>query len=72
MLSWEISSGRPPFDDSYDVNLAIQIVQNLRETIIPGTPTDYSNLYTGKYNFEFNFNLLSEYRKAFICDNLNL
>ena len=58
MLLWEISSGRLPFDESYDVNLAIQIVQGRRETIVPDTPLDYSNLYIGKYNF---FNLLSEY-----------
>ena len=51
MLLWEISSGRPPFGVSYDVNLAIQIVQGCRETIVLKTPIDYSNLYTGKYNF---------------------
>ena len=51
VLSWEISSGQPPFlDESYDVNLAIQIAQGLRETIVSGTPIDYFNLYTGKYN----------------------
>ncbi len=50
VLLWEISGGRPPFGVSYDVNLAIQIVQGRREAIIPGTPTEYSNLYTGKYN----------------------
>ena len=52
MLLWEISSGQPPFGISYDVNLAIQIVQGLRETIVSDTPIDYSNLYTGKYNFK--------------------
>ena len=51
VLSWEISSGRPPFDEPYGVSLAIQIVQGLRETIVPDTPIDYSNIYTGKYNF---------------------
>ena len=51
VLLWEISNGYPPFgDESYDVDLAIQIVRGLRETIVPGTPTEYSNLYTGKYN----------------------
>ena len=51
MLLWEISSGQPPFDEPYGVSLAIQIVQGLRETIVSDTPIDYSNIYTGKYNF---------------------
>ena len=51
MLFWEISSGRPPFyveDKPYDIDLAIDILQGLRESIIPGTPEDYVNIYTGK------------------------
>ena len=53
VLLWEISSGRPPFHlyGNYDISLVMRIVQGDRETIVPGTPTDYSNLYTGKYNF---------------------
>ncbi|CAI2188774.1 15528_t:CDS:2 [Funneliformis geosporum] len=38
VLLWEISSGRPPFyvkGLEYDVTLAIDIVQGLRESIIP-------------------------------------
>jgi serine/threonine protein kinase len=53
VLSWEISSGKPPFYSEsvpYDISLAIQIVHGYRETIVSGTPVDYSNLYTGKYN----------------------
>ena len=49
VLFWEISSGYPPFNtSSYDVNLALQILQGRREAIIPGTPNGYANLYTGK------------------------
>jgi serine/threonine protein kinase len=50
VLLWEISSGQPPFiDESHDFSLFLQISQGYRETIVPGTPIDYSNLYTGKY-----------------------
>ena len=51
VLLWEISSGHSPFkDESHDATLALQILQGRRETIVPDTPIDYSNLYTGKYN----------------------
>ncbi|POG65435.1 kinase-like domain-containing protein [Rhizophagus irregularis DAOM 181602=DAOM 197198] len=51
ILLWEISSGHPPFkDESYDLSLFIQISQDYRETIVPGTPIDYSNLYTECWN----------------------
>jgi hypothetical protein len=51
MLLWEISSGHPPFkDESYDISLVLQILQGYRETIVPDTPPDYSNIYTGKHN----------------------
>ncbi|CAI2183219.1 16037_t:CDS:2 [Funneliformis geosporum] len=30
----------------YDINLAIDILQGLRESIIPGTPVFYVNIYT--------------------------
>ncbi|GBC22181.2 kinase-like domain-containing protein [Rhizophagus irregularis DAOM 181602=DAOM 197198] len=47
VLLWEISSGqRPFFKDDYDVRLAIRIHVGSRESIIPGTPREYSNLYT--------------------------
>ncbi|CAI2196923.1 144_t:CDS:2, partial [Funneliformis geosporum] len=38
VLLWEISSGRPPFyvkGEEYDVSLAIDILQGLRESVIP-------------------------------------
>ena len=51
VLLWEISSGKSPFEgESYDTSLAVRITRGLRETIIPDTPIDYSDLYTGKYN----------------------
>ncbi|GBC18159.2 kinase-like domain-containing protein [Rhizophagus irregularis DAOM 181602=DAOM 197198] len=48
VLLWEISSGKPPFyveDEQYDIDLALEISQGLRETIVPNTPVEYSNLY---------------------------
>ena len=54
MLLWEISSGQPPFyveNVPYDASLITQILQGQRETIIPNTPADYSNLYTGRCIF---------------------
>jgi serine/threonine protein kinase len=51
VLLWEISSGRPPFcNESYDVDLAMEISQGLREKTIPNTPEDYINIYIGKLN----------------------
>ena len=62
VLLWEISSGQPPFyveGESYDGSLAVQILQGHRESIIPGTPVDYSKLYTGRYkHLNFNFNCI--------------
>jgi serine/threonine protein kinase len=53
VILWEISSGQPPFkDESYDASLAMRIIQGYREKIVSdNTPSDYSILYTGKYNF---------------------
>jgi serine/threonine protein kinase len=58
VLLWEISSGKLPFkSETYDAGLVMRILQGHRETIVPNTPTDYSNLYTGKYNFFFKINI---------------
>ncbi|CAB4379583.1 unnamed protein product [Rhizophagus irregularis] len=44
LLLWEISSGRPPFcDETYDVGLAVEILQG--EKPIPNTPDDYVKIY---------------------------
>jgi serine/threonine protein kinase len=57
VLLWEISSGQLPFyNEKFGVGLAIKISQGQREKIVPNTPVDYSNLYTGKCNL-LNFNL---------------
>ena len=53
VLLWEISSGQLPFyikGEQYDIDLAIEILQGLREKSISDTPKDYVKIYTGKYN----------------------
>jgi hypothetical protein len=52
ILLWEISSGNPPFhEETNKSDLIYDISQGRREATILGTPNDYSNLYTGKYDF---------------------
>ncbi|POG74927.1 kinase-like domain-containing protein, partial [Rhizophagus irregularis DAOM 181602=DAOM 197198] len=49
VLLWEISSGQPPFyveGEHYDIGLALEILQGLRETIVPDTPEEYVKIYT--------------------------
>jgi serine/threonine protein kinase len=51
VLLWEISSGQPPFyaeGERYDIGLALEISQGLRETVIPDTPDEYVKIYTSK------------------------
>src|SRR5688572_24894622 len=51
VLLWQISSGRPPFcNEPYDIGLAMEILQGLRENPISDTPEDYVKIYTGKYH----------------------
>ncbi|GES87929.1 kinase-like domain-containing protein [Rhizophagus clarus] len=51
IIFWEISSGRPPFcNESYDIDLAKEIVHGLRENPILNTPEDYIKIYTGCWN----------------------
>ncbi|EXX57408.1 uncharacterized protein OCT59_024001 [Rhizophagus irregularis] len=51
ILLWEISSGKPPFcKESYDIGLAMEILQGLREKPITNTPDDYMKLYTDCWN----------------------
>ena len=56
MLLWEISSCQPPFHGkSYNVALALSILQGLRETPIPDTPIEYVKIYFGKYNLNYTY-----------------
>jgi serine/threonine protein kinase len=49
VLFWELSSGEKPFTNKeYNLSLATEIAQGLRESIAEGTPEKYSNLYKGK------------------------
>ncbi|GBC32760.2 hypothetical protein RIR_jg12156.t1 [Rhizophagus irregularis DAOM 181602=DAOM 197198] len=53
VLFWEISSGQLPFytkGEKYDIDLAIEISQGLREEPIPDTPEDYIKIYTECWN----------------------
>jgi serine/threonine protein kinase len=50
VLMWQISSGKQPYGDNYDVSLALSIIDGKREEIIDGTPAEYSKLYTGSNN----------------------
>ncbi|CAB4387502.1 unnamed protein product [Rhizophagus irregularis] len=53
IVLWEISSGQPPFcNKSYDINLAMELSQGLREKPIPNTPENYINIYTDCWNNE--------------------
>ncbi|EXX50456.1 uncharacterized protein OCT59_023961 [Rhizophagus irregularis] len=44
ILLWEISSGKPPFEEPDD-SLAVHILQGLREKVNPDTSIDYVHLY---------------------------
>ncbi|RGB37266.1 kinase-like domain-containing protein [Rhizophagus diaphanus] len=47
VLLWEIYSGQPPFyGKSYDNELALQILDGLREAHIPSTPLEYRQVYS--------------------------
>ena len=49
VLLWEISSGIEPFhNESYDVSLTLEILEDRREKPVPGTPVDYIDIYTSK------------------------
>jgi hypothetical protein len=52
VLLWEISSGHPPFEGMEQYALMLKTLQGIREKPIPDTPTEYVDLYTGKYEFQ--------------------
>ncbi|KAF9177279.1 hypothetical protein BGZ50_008944, partial [Haplosporangium sp. Z 11] len=46
VIMWELTSGHPPFDqDGENFMLPFHIMKGKRETIVPGTPVEYSALY---------------------------
>ena len=48
VLLWELTSGRPPFNNIDQVTLMYNLFQGMREEPIPNTPNEYINLYQGK------------------------
>ncbi|RGB36617.1 kinase-like domain-containing protein [Rhizophagus diaphanus] len=53
ILLWEISSGNPPFcNKPYNIDLAMEILYDLREKPIPNTSEDYAKIYTDCWNNE--------------------
>ncbi|POG77709.1 kinase-like domain-containing protein [Rhizophagus irregularis DAOM 181602=DAOM 197198] len=55
VLFWEISSGQLPYyskSEQYDIDLALEISQGLREEPAPNTPKDYVEIYTECWNGE--------------------
>ncbi|RIB19914.1 kinase-like domain-containing protein [Gigaspora rosea] len=45
VLLWELTSGTSPFNNLTSVAVILKIINNEKEKVIPGTPTDYSELY---------------------------
>ncbi|GBC06009.1 hypothetical protein RclHR1_06550013 [Rhizophagus clarus] len=55
VLLWEITSGKSPFyveGEHYDVGLALEILQGLREKVVPGTPKENVRIYTECWDSE--------------------
>ncbi|PKK64057.1 hypothetical protein RhiirC2_116784 [Rhizophagus irregularis] len=51
MLMWEISSGKPPFNNyEHDYYLAMNIVNGIRPRIVSGTPLKYESLMKQCWN----------------------
>ncbi|RIA89447.1 hypothetical protein C1645_824827 [Glomus cerebriforme] len=49
VLLWEISSGTHHFyKETNNIGLIYEITQGQRESIVPNTPNNYANIYTGK------------------------
>jgi serine/threonine protein kinase len=51
MIMWEVSSGRPPFDNlNHDFHLATNIVIGMRPESVPGAPLEYKELMKECWN----------------------
>ena len=48
VLLWELTNGKPPFSNINEVTLILNILEGMREKLIPNTPDEYVNLYKGK------------------------
>ncbi|RHZ84594.1 hypothetical protein Glove_79g37 [Diversispora epigaea] len=46
VIFWELSSGRPPFNEQIDFEIYNLIISGKRETPINGTPEDYIKIYS--------------------------
>src|SRR2546421_21348 len=50
VLLWELSSGRPPFENVEKHLIPLRIINGDREKPIDGTPLEYVELYTKCWN----------------------
>ncbi|CAG8550105.1 10608_t:CDS:2 [Diversispora eburnea] len=50
VLFWELSSGRPPFNDLSRLEICKLVISGKREVPINGTPEDYIKIYSSAWN----------------------
>ncbi|RHZ48313.1 hypothetical protein Glove_553g7 [Diversispora epigaea] len=49
VLFWELSCGRPPFNNSTSLEICRMVISGKRENPINGTPKDYINIYSSAW-----------------------
>ncbi|CAG8811786.1 43425_t:CDS:2 [Gigaspora margarita] len=53
VIFWELTSGIPPFANAnHGITIIFQAFSGYREKTIPGTPTEYANIYKKCWNIE--------------------